>query len=192
MNLNLNEQINEIKRQLIGKTSVIQLERNNNIFSGINTFTNPIKSFLNVKPKYNDKCIGYKISKTICETKVIECGKETHLISLNLPCYGIWMITYRLEMNLTLGFSCLRASKITLNLDSEDSSNLQLINNINIITPQNQSTMTNTDTIIYEVLDDNPVLNLFVTFTYGISSNNGVFTIKQNLSLPNLVATRIA
>lgn len=141
------------------------------------TITNPITFFPLVKPTYEMKNIGYEINNFINEDLTITNNIETLISSISFPCCGIWLISYKLQFNLSLGFTSLKYSKITVNEEIENSDyQKMIINDINTINNINHVTTTCHNSSVYTV-NENFKINLFVKFTFGKSNISGIFKI---------------
>lgn len=184
----LDEKIIRINNSILGKLTLRELENKNINFHRTIVFDNPI--ILSYQ-KSDSNNIGYQCSNNIEEDLSIETDKEILLLSLNIPSCGVWFIKYRLEMNLSIGFSALKFSKIVLNLNSEDSNVSQIVTNYNSINYLNQILITNSDSTIIRI-EDNVNVNIFVNFCYGkVLFPDAVLKINKNNNFPILSATRI-
>lgn len=172
--------------------TVHSIEKQKNTLNDELTINHPITFIPLSIPLYKRGDIGYKINNTINENIEILSGVENLISSIILPCYGVWMVTYRLEINLSLGFTCLRSSKVIVNKNIENSNLQQIINDINTVNVINHSTTTINNSIIYSTNDNNFNLNLFVNFTFGRLNSSGIFNIVSNNTIPIFSVTRIA
>lgn len=176
------DKIKIIEQALIGKVS--EIEHRNNVFKGFIRILNPIIFSPFSIPHYNEENIGYNYNLNI-ETDIgIISDREYNILSFKLPCYGVWMIKYRLEINLSLGFTCLKNSRIKLSGSHRD-----YIDNINNISNINQLLVTSSDTVI---VSDEVNLTLKCYFVFGRVISQGIFTIIKNGDFPILNITRIA
>lgn len=135
--------------------------------------------------------IGYKINNIIDDNIQIISGNDYILSSIILPCYGVWLINYRLELNLSMGFTCFKSCKITVNTSKDETIFENIINDINVINNINVVTATISNNVIYRVFDDKFSLKLSVNFVFGRNSNQGFFNIIAG-SIPIFSATRIS
>ena len=172
-------------------TNIHSIEKRNNILYGELTINHPITFIPLILPSYKRGDIGYTINNVITENIIILSGIEVFLSSIILPCYGVWMINYRLELNLSLGFTCLKSSRIIINKNIDNSESQQIINDINTVNIINNSITTINNSIIYSTNDENLSLNLFVNFTFGRLNTPGIFNIISNDTISIFSVTRI-
>lgn len=189
--IEIQEKIIRINNTMISKLNLNQLKNKNINFKGSITFDRPLKLNYEQLSTLEINNIGYTCSNNIEEDFIVNNDNIILLLSLHIPCCGVWYIKYRLEMNLTIGFSALKCSKIILNLNSEDSNLKQIILNINNINFLNQTLMTSSDSVITKI-DQSTNVNIFVSFYYGkLLFPNAIFKIIKNDLFPILTATRI-
>ncbi len=176
------DKIKTLEQSLNGK--IIEIENRNNVFRGSITIKKPIIFQPRSNLEYKIYNIGYNYSINIESKLNIISDIETEILSFTLPTLGVWMIKYRLEINFSLGFTCLKTSRIKLEGERN-----KFIDNINNIPSINQLTITTSDTVI---ITGEVNLKLKCLFTFGRSSDMGIFTIVKNGDFPILNITRIA
>ena len=184
--MNILKQI--IKILILNKLSVKELRENDHELNGIITVNNPINYNYKITPIYYPRNIGYICNNNILDDIFIESDKKILLLSLSLPCHGIWFIRYNLELYLSVGFSVLKSSKIILT----DSNLNEILININNIGYLNQLRITNSDSIIHQFNNEINIINIYIQFNYNIYYNKDFIlkVIKNNF--PILSATRIS
>lgn len=185
----LEKRLSTIEHRLI--TIIHDIEKRNNDLYGELTINKPIIFSPLRVPSYSSKHIGYTISNSIDENMMIMSGNEFLVTSILLPCYGVWNIHYRMELNLTLGFTCLKNSKISINTNLENHCHTKIIDDINTVNIVSNMTTTVSNSLIYNVSENKLNLYLFVNFTFGRTNNLGTFNIIPRC-IPILSGTRIA
>ena len=186
----LEKRIRNLEHSMI--TTVHSIEKRKNTLYEELTIHHPI-TFIPLRvPLYKRGDIGYTINNITNENIPLLSGIESLISSIILPCYGVWIINYRLELNLSLGFTCLKNSRIVVNKNIDDSNSHQIINDINTVNIINTSTTSIKNSVIYSTNDENFNLNLFVSFTFGRNNNSGFFNIVSNDTIPIFSVTRIA
>lgn len=180
------EKIRRLENSLMGKIS--EIEHRDNTFKGHITISKPLVFSPQILPEYNERNIGYTIKSNIDDNLNIENDVKTSITNITLPCPGVYFVRYRLELNISLGISCLKSSCITI----ETSSNLLLENINTIVNNNNQMITTSIDTFIYTANETELTLFLYIKCNFGRGINTGNLTVVKNEVLPVLTVTRIA
>lgn len=182
--------IKQIENKLVSITHSI--ERRDNLFKGKLTLFKPLKFSFEYPYNYEETDLGYTITSNIEENITIISGTDNLLCSLIIPCYGVWLIKYRLEMTLSLGFTCLKSSEVCISTDENNDISKQILSNINNINPIIQTKTVDVDNFIYTPTIGNLTIYLFLQVTFGRNSNPGVFNVIKNDNLHTITCTRIA
>ena len=188
----INERIYELERKMIEKYGFSEINNKDHIFSKKIKFNNPIGLHFLCKPNYSCYDVGFKIVNNIGETIEIFSNNENLLLSIQLPCMGVWFINYRIDLNYTLGFSAVKSSQIILNGNSSDSFTNQIIIDRNTITTSQQINCSLSNSFIINITTENYIINLFSLFIFGRGNTLGNFTVLKNEDISNLIAVRIA
>lgn len=179
------EKIKRIEISLMRKIS--EIENRNNVFRGNSTFLKPLTVLHDKIPEYTNKNIGYTVRSDLVESLNIPNDTNTYITEISLPHPGVYFIRYRLELNLSLGFSCIKSSIILMETRSN-----KILENINTILNINRTTITSSDNFVYTGEENELNLKLFININYGREGNTGILTVVKNGNFPILTATRIA
>jgi len=132
--------------------------------------------------------IGYRITNSI-DFLQFESNKLEKITSITLPAYGIWIIEYRLNLNLETGMLLMKTNEIRIKTGGE-----LLLDDINKLTPNKEREKTINGVFVYVPKENKLKLDLFVSFIFGRKNTPCILTMYKNKNVENdfnLRATRI-
>ncbi len=134
---------------------------------------------------YENHHIGYVKNFNSLENICIESSRDTKLLNFEIPCFGIWYIKYNLYLSLSLGFSCLKNSRIKI-MNGEQI----VINDLNNISTGSFTNLNISNSTIYNNLGNE--YSLYIMCTFGRISNTGIFIVSEICDLPIITIVRLA
>ncbi len=173
----------EEEDSILNKIKILENSLNNRIKNS-HSISYPILFAPSSYPSYKSYNIGYTYNINIESNINIVSDNEINILSFKLPYYGVWIIKYRLELSLSIGFTCLKSSRIKLIGDSKT-----FIDNINNVSNFNQLVVTNSDTTI---ITNEINFTLKCMFVFGRKDTTCSLIIIKNDDCPILTITRIA
>lgn len=134
---------------------------------------------------YENYHIGYVKNFNSSENIYIESGRDTKLLNFEIPHFGIWYIKYNLYLSLSLGFSCLKNSRIKITNKEQI-----IINDLNNISTGSFTNLNISNSIIHNNVENE--YSLYIMCTFGRISNAGIFIVSEFCEMPMITIIRLA